>query len=61
VPDEDPEGLQLLKSETPLDDAIKAWKPLEKLAARRVETWTTGYEIFIRKSASIPPLQSSEN
>jgi peptide alpha-N-acetyltransferase len=51
----------LLKSETPLDDALKAWKPLEKLAARRVETWTTGYEIFIRKSASIPSLQSSEN
>ena len=49
VPDEDPQGTKLLKTETPLDDALKLWRPLEKLGNRRIETWTAGYKIFIRK------------
>lgn len=38
-----------MKTETPLDDALTLWKPLERHAARRVETWTKGYEIYVRK------------
>ncbi|ORX38583.1 NMDA receptor-regulated protein 1-domain-containing protein [Kockovaella imperatae] len=49
VPDEDPQGSKLLKTETPLDEALKLWKPLELLASSRIETWTTGYQIYIRK------------
>ena len=52
VPDEDPLGEKLLKTETPLEDAQKLWRPLEKLAGRRMETWTVGYDIHIRRSAS---------
>ncbi|WWD18986.1 hypothetical protein CI109_103443 [Kwoniella shandongensis] len=57
VPDEDPNGLNLLKSETPVDDALKIWKPLERLASKRVEVWTTGYEIFIRKKLYLAALR----
>ncbi|WRT68302.1 uncharacterized protein IL334_005278 [Kwoniella shivajii] len=57
VPDSDPTGTQLLKTETPLDDALKLWKPLERLAANRVETWTTGYEILIRKKQYLAALR----
>lgn len=49
APDDDPNGTKLLKTETPLDDALKLWMPLKTLAASRIETWTTGYEIYIRK------------
>jgi hypothetical protein len=50
----------LLKTETPLDDAFKLWTPLQKLAASRIETWTTGYEIYVRKSQSIQNFSSFE-
>ncbi|WVQ74848.1 hypothetical protein IAR50_004455 [Cryptococcus sp. DSM 104548] len=49
LPDEDPKGEKLLKSETPLDDAEKVWKALERLQGEKVETWLAGYEIFSRK------------
>lgn len=52
APDDDPDGTKLLKTETPLDEALKLWKPLEQHAAKRVETWTSGYEIYIRKGES---------
>ncbi|WVR07434.1 hypothetical protein IAU60_004475 [Kwoniella sp. DSM 27419] len=61
VPDEDPMGVQLLKTETPLDDALKLWKPLEKLAGERVETWTLGYELFIRKKLYLAALRCLNN
>lgn len=51
VPDEDPLGEKLLTTETPLEDALKLWQPLEKMASRRVDVWTKGYEIYIRRSA----------
>jgi hypothetical protein len=39
----------MLKTATPLDDALKLWEPLEKLAGTRIETWISGFEIYIRK------------
>nr|XP_019044577.1 peptide alpha-N-acetyltransferase [Kwoniella bestiolae CBS 10118]OCF23507.1 peptide alpha-N-acetyltransferase [Kwoniella bestiolae CBS 10118] len=64
VPDADPTGIQLLKTETPIDDALKLWRPLERLAAERVETWLSGYEIFIRKKiylAALKALKSAQS
>jgi hypothetical protein len=49
APDDDPDGTKLLKTATPLDDAMKLWEPLEKLAGKRIQTWLSGYEIYIRK------------
>lgn len=55
LPDDDPDGQKLLKSETLLDDALKLWKPLEANQGERVEVWLAGYEIYMRKSELIPP------
>ncbi|GFZ49424.1 hypothetical protein JCM24511_07544 [Saitozyma sp. JCM 24511] len=57
VPDADPMGQQLLKTETPLEDALKLWKPLETHAAARIETWLAGYEIQIRRKLYLAALQ----
>ena len=48
--DEDPEGLKYTKSEDPLGEALKFLKPLQDLAADRIETHLMGFEIYIRKS-----------
>lgn len=50
LPDADPDGKLLAKTETPLEEALKLFAPLETLAAGRVETWTIAYEIDIRRS-----------
>ncbi|ORY35432.1 NMDA receptor-regulated protein 1-domain-containing protein [Naematelia encephala] len=57
VPDEDPTGSKLLKTETPLEDALKLFAPLEHLASERVETWTIAYEIDIRRGRYLGALK----
>lgn len=49
IPDQDPTGIVALKTETPLEEALKLWRPLERLAGRRIEVQLLGYEIFARK------------
>ena len=49
APDDDPDGTKLLKTATPVDDALKLWEPLQKLAGTRIETWISGFEIYSRK------------
>ena len=48
--DEDPEGLKYSKTEDPLGAALKFLKPLQELAAERIETHLMSFEIYIRKS-----------
>lgn len=48
--DEDPEGLKYSKTEDPLGEALKFLKPLQELAADRIETHLMGFELYIRKS-----------
>jgi hypothetical protein len=50
APDPDPTGQTLLRTETPLDAAIKLWSQLERMASSRVEIWVAAYELFSRKS-----------
>lgn len=50
--DEDPEGLKYIKTEDPLGEALKFLKPLQELAADRIETHLMGFELYIRKSKS---------
>ena len=57
VPDDDPDGKKLLQSETPIDDALKLWKPLKKNAAKRVEVQTLGAELYIRKGLFLVALK----
>jgi hypothetical protein len=44
-----------LKTATPLDDALKLWEPLQKLAGTRIETWISGFEVYIRKGELSQP------
>ena len=48
--DEDPEGLKYTNTTDPLGEALKFLKPLQELAAERIETHLMGFEIYIRKS-----------
>lgn len=57
APDPDPTGEILLKTETPLEEAYKLWTPLEKMASERVETWTSGFDIQIRRSKSLSSME----
>jgi peptide alpha-N-acetyltransferase len=48
--DEDPDGTKYTKTEDPLGEALKFLKPLQELAAERIDTHLMGFEIYIRKS-----------
>ncbi|KAI8598904.1 NMDA receptor-regulated protein 1-domain-containing protein [Dissophora ornata] len=56
--DEDPEGTKYTKCEDPLGEALKFLKPLQDLAAERIETHLMGFEIYIRKNKLLLALQS---
>ncbi|KAG0201400.1 N-alpha-acetyltransferase 16, NatA auxiliary subunit [Mortierella sp. GBA30] len=56
--DEDPEGLKYVKTEDPLNEALKFLKPLQELAAERIETHLMGFEIYIRKNKLLLALKS---
>jgi hypothetical protein len=47
----------LIKSATPIDDALKLWAHLEKLHATRSETWLAGYELHVRKGQFLRALR----
>ncbi|KAF9353908.1 N-alpha-acetyltransferase 15, NatA auxiliary subunit [Mortierella sp. NVP85] len=48
--DEDPEGLKYTNTTDPLGEALKFLKPLQELAAERIDTHLMGFEIYIRKN-----------
>ncbi|KAG0253742.1 N-alpha-acetyltransferase 16, NatA auxiliary subunit [Mortierella polycephala] len=56
--DEDPEGLKYSKTEDPLGAALKFLKPLQELAAERIETHLMSFEIYIRKNKLLLALKS---
>ncbi|KAI7830391.1 NMDA receptor-regulated protein 1-domain-containing protein [Gamsiella multidivaricata] len=56
--DEDPEGLKYIKTEDPLGEALKFLKPLQELAADRIETHLMGFEIYIRKNKLLLALKA---
>ncbi|KAL7423428.1 hypothetical protein Q5752_001008 [Cryptotrichosporon argae] len=58
VPDDDPTGSKLLKTDSPLDAALKIWEPLEVHQKDKVETWTLGYEVFVRKGLYLRALKA---
>ncbi|CEQ41002.1 SPOSA6832_02667, partial [Sporobolomyces salmonicolor] len=50
--DADPQGLKLLATETPLDDALKFLKPLERARPREVQTWVLSFEVALRRGGA---------
>lgn len=49
---------KLVKTETPLEEAIKFLKPLQQLASNKIETHLMAFEIYYRKGKLLLMLQS---
>ncbi|KAI1315077.1 N-alpha-acetyltransferase 16, NatA auxiliary subunit [Mortierella claussenii] len=56
--DEDPDGLKYSKAADPLGEALKFLKPLQELAADRIETHLMSFEIYIRKNKLLLALRA---
>ncbi|ORY88359.1 NMDA receptor-regulated protein 1-domain-containing protein [Leucosporidium creatinivorum] len=56
--DLDPRGLQLLKAEEPLVEALKFLRPLQKEAPKEVETWFLTFEIAMRREKYLQALRA---
>ncbi len=52
--DTDPEGVQLLETKTPLDEAMKYVTPLVELSPKSIEGQAAAFEVYIRRS-KLPP------
>ena len=48
--DPDPQGLELLKVEKPLDEATKYLTPLLELSPKNIDGQIAGFEVYIRRS-----------
>jgi peptide alpha-N-acetyltransferase len=47
--DPDPQGLKLLETKTPLDEAVKYLQPLLELSPRNIEAQNAGFELYLRR------------
>lgn len=47
--DADPDGLELLKTEKPLEEAMKYLTPLLELSPKNIEGQVLGFEVFLRR------------
>ncbi|KAF9961979.1 N-alpha-acetyltransferase 16, NatA auxiliary subunit [Mortierella alpina] len=56
--DEDPEGTKYSKVNDPLGEALKFLRPMQELAADRVETHLMGFEIYLRKNKLLLALRA---
>ncbi|KAF9284862.1 N-alpha-acetyltransferase 16, NatA auxiliary subunit [Mortierella alpina] len=56
--DEDPEGTKFSKVEDPLGEALKFLRPMQELAADRIETHLMSFEIYLRKNKLLLALKS---
>ena len=48
--DPDPKGLELLKTEKPLEEAMKYLTPLLEMSPKNVDGQVAGFEVYIRRS-----------
>jgi tetratricopeptide (TPR) repeat protein len=54
--DDDPEGVKLAATAEPMTDAMKFLTPLLQFSPKNVEVQIAGFEVFIRRSKSIPKI-----
>ena len=50
--DPDPKGLELIKTEKPLEDAMKFVRPLLEMSPKTIDGHIAGFEVYIRRSKS---------
>ena len=48
--DPDPQGLKLVQTEKPLEDAMKFLQPLLDMSPKKIEGQVIGFEVYIRRS-----------
>lgn len=54
--DSDPLGLELLKVEKPLEEAMKFVTPLLELSPKNIDAQAAGFEVYIRRGEQISPM-----
>lgn len=54
--DLDPKGLALIKTDKPLEDAMKFLTPLLDLSPKNVDAHIAGFEVYIRRSKLLPTM-----
>ncbi|EME89406.1 uncharacterized protein MYCFIDRAFT_55822 [Pseudocercospora fijiensis CIRAD86] len=55
--DPDPEGLELLKTEKPLEEAMKFLQPLLDLSPNDINAQIAGFEVYLRRKKYLPALR----
>jgi tetratricopeptide (TPR) repeat protein len=50
--DPDPKGEKLLKTEKPLEDALRFLQPMLELSPKNIEAQNAGFEVYLRRSKS---------
>ncbi|KAK4507711.1 hypothetical protein PRZ48_001446 [Zasmidium cellare] len=55
--DPDPQGLELLKTEKPLEEAMKYLSPLLELSPKNIDGQIAGFEVYIRRKKYLPALK----
>lgn len=56
--DNDPFGLELLTTKTPLEEAFKLWKPLERSRSNDARVWKLGFDIYLAQHKYVVALQA---
>ena len=59
--DQDPKGLELIKTEKPLDEAMKFLAPLLELSPKNIDGQVAGFEVYIRRSEFKTPVFRKES
>ena len=55
--DPDPQGLELVKTKQPLDEAMKYLNHLLELSPRNIECQLAGFEVYLRRGKITSPCQ----
>nr|POE47480.1 n-terminal acetyltransferase a complex subunit nat1 [Quercus suber] len=55
VEDPDPNGLELIRTEKPLEEAVKYLMPLLELSPKNIDAQVAGFEVYTRRPQSIDP------
>jgi peptide alpha-N-acetyltransferase len=59
--DPDPQGITLLETKTPLEDAVKFLQPLLEFAPKVIEHQNLGFEVHLRRSKNEPLILRSHH
>ncbi|KAG8934267.1 hypothetical protein FRC01_004048 [Tulasnella sp. 417] len=56
--DDDPDGLKLLNTQKPLEEATKLVRPLEELRPQDIRVWTTSFDLALRRGKYLQAIRA---